>query len=266
MEKPLRKLLKTEFAELCGVSRAAITQAVGDGRLHESGKLIDLQHPSNADYLRGKQGDVAGALQRLRVSMKEKADAKPAPTSKKTGGKKATPKAKKAAAKKPAKEPAKKKGDSGKKTRQAAKLKDGVTRSTAKGKTDDGDMAVYYADMTVEELAQLPPSVLGKAETERIKSFWQSQDVRLKVEERRGKLISRKLVKLVFARLHTVDTTELKAMEDRLAAGICAIFGEAEDSSEGMQVRKLMNGEIVKSLRHVKRIIGEYLEDQKAVA
>ncbi len=79
----------------------------------------------------------------------------------------------------------------------------------------------------------------------------------------RGKYIHRDMIKSVFAKLYSVDTNELKEMEDRLTPGICGVFKKNDDSPEAVQVRQLLNEEITKSLRHIQRIMDDFLKSQK---
>jgi phage terminase small subunit len=82
-------------------------------------------------------------------------------------------------------------------------------------------------------------------------------------EVSRGNYIDRDLVKSVFAQLYSVDTNELKEMEDRLTPLICGVFKMNDDSPEAVQVRRLLNEEITKSLQHIQRIMDDFLRNGK---
>lgn len=101
--------------------------------------------------------------------------------------------------------------------------------------------------------------LLEKRDIDKLKAYEQALETRLKREERRGLLIPRNTVKLIFSKIYTVDNNELKTMEDRLSPAICGIFGEGDDSENSVKVRKLLNDEITKALHHIKRIINDYL-------
>jgi hypothetical protein len=102
--------------------------------------------------------------------------------------------------------------------------------------------------------------LLTKSDIDKLKAYEQALSARLKREESRGKLISRTLVRSIFHKLYTVDNNELKSMEDKLTPSICGLFGEHDDSENAVAVRKLLNNEITKALRHIKRILNDHLK------
>ena len=124
------------------------------------------------------------------------------------------------------------------------------------------------------EARQLPlnledfnPEHLGdvsKAELDKVKIFQQARTAAIKADHERGKLILRDTVRRVFANIATVHKSELRAFEDRLAPEICAIFGVQEDADESVEVRKLLNMETTKILRHIQVLVAEYVEGHAA--
>ena len=99
-----------------------------------------------------------------------------------------------------------------------------------------------------------------------MKLIEQTFKTRLDREHAQGLLVKRQDVKQVFAKIYSVDTNELKSLEDRLTPAICGVFGEPDDSDSALQIRKMLNEEVTKSLKHIKRIINDYLVGVKGGA
>jgi hypothetical protein len=98
-----------------------------------------------------------------------------------------------------------------------------------------------------------------KRDLEKLKIFEQATLENIKVQEKEGKLISRELVSRVFAKIYTVDTEQLRALEDNLTPKICGVFGISEDSTESVKVKKEINVAVSKALSHIKRLIDSHL-------
>ncbi len=113
-------------------------------------------------------------------------------------------------------------------------------------------------DITPENLIDV-----DKQDIDKFEKYESALTKQQKREADRNELIRRNLVETVFAKLYSVDTNELKELENRLAPAICGIFKVNDDGDESIEVRKLMNKEITKSLRHIKRIMDTFLKRHK---
>ncbi len=91
------------------------------------------------------------------------------------------------------------------------------------------------------------------------KSVAQIQEIQLKVDERRRKLISRELVDRFFGKLYLVDSNEWKTLPDRLAPEMAAIF-ENDDPEKILEVSKRIDKEVYRTLSHVKRMMDDFLK------
>jgi hypothetical protein len=98
-----------------------------------------------------------------------------------------------------------------------------------------------------------------KGDIDKFKSLETALSTKTKREELLGTLIKRSTVRTVFAKLHTIDTNQWKTLEDRLAPGISGIFGFEEGCKEEVEVRRQINEEVAKTLRHEKRLLDDFL-------
>jgi hypothetical protein len=240
----MNTVTKKYFSDLCGISKAAVTKACQAQRLgmSENGKQINLDHRITIEFLRDKGVDLkkrTAELEKQKEKPQPKSKQKPQPK-KKAAKKKATPKAKK---KKPAQSARKPPGPQPK-TKADTEAENGYTLPDIKSLNDIDETTLF---------------LMAKSDIDKLKSFQQAQETRIKVDKLRGDLIERNIVKLAFAKLYTVDNNELKAMEERLTPSICGIFGEMDDSKKSVRVQKLINNEVTKALRHIKRIMDEFL-------
>jgi hypothetical protein len=98
------------------------------------------------------------------------------------------------------------------------------------------------------------------------KLYWEAERIKqaaIKLEtdqkKARGNLIKRSLVQRVFAKLYTVDTNELLPLKDRLSPEIAALVG-VDDPELILKINKRIEKEIYKSLKHIKRLMDDFLE------
>lgn len=124
--------------------------------------------------------------------------------------------------------------------------------------SDDGAPLQLSLDLTDKQLL-----LFKKVEIEKLYKVEQAKEKKFNRGVARGKYIERKSVEAVFAKLYSVDTNELKEMENRLAPSICGFFKKNDDSEESILVRKLLNEEVSISLRHIKRIMDDFLKSHK---
>lgn len=94
------------------------------------------------------------------------------------------------------------------------------------------------------------------------KSAAQIQELQLRIDERRKKLIKREYVDRFFSQLYLVDSNEWKTLSDRLSPEIAGIF-EIDDPEKILQVSKAIEKEVYRTLTHVKRLVDDFLERMK---
>ena len=97
----------------------------------------------------------------------------------------------------------------------------------------------------------------------KIKEFEQGAKAKQDRLVKRGELIERKVVKQVFAKIHTVDTNQWKTLEDKIVPMLCGIFDAQDGGPESIRARKLISDEVTKILRYNKRLIDEFFDNQE---
>lgn len=182
---------KSRFAAYAGVTKAAITKAVRDGRINIVDDDIDPDHPSNVDYV-----DMTRARKGLKPLLRlTKDDLRP------------------------------------KKNYESVDEKENLDR-------------------------------IDTATATKLKLIEQIKHTNIKNLEMRRKLISRELVETVFNKLYLVDQNELKPIGQKIAPDIAAIFGSS-DRDKILKAGDLIESEIYKSLKHIKRILDDFLKSTK---
>ena len=238
----MRTVSKKFFAKLCGVTPAAITKALKSGKITLEGKFVNLDAPNTSAYLNKKNGIPVPPPPKPRV---EDYLPKKPPVSKAKPPQPSPKKREPPPAPKPRKP----------KTRKPTAIKP-IQDEKPEPVAPERYEIVDLAGMSDHDLGQL-----GSSELDRMKTIEQTLKIRQQREAARGELIPRNSVKIIFAKLHAVDNAEFKTMEDRLTPAICGVFGEPDDSDHALEIRKLLNNEIIKVLRHSKRIINTYLQN-----
>ncbi|MEE9499575.1 MAG: hypothetical protein V3V24_09580 [Nitrospinaceae bacterium] len=220
----MRTVSKRFFSNLCGVTPAAITKALKSGKITLEGKFVNLDDPKTAAYLNKKKGIPESPP--------------PEPESKAKSSKKPKSLTKDIS-----------KADSAKPAKPAVS-------EESKPLPSDG-----HKDVDLSAISDYGLGSLDISQLDRLKTIEQTLKIRQQREAARGDLIPRSTVKIIFNKLHAVDNSEFKTMEDRLTPAICGIFGEPDDSDNALEIRKMLNNEIIKILRHSKRIINDYLQN-----
>lgn len=268
---------RAQFARRCKVSPAAITTAIKRGSLAAlPDGDVDKSSLLTIDYWRRKVGEFSGKSIDDELPPKPKAKrkrkpGKPGPKKGSTRKKNAPAKPKKPIAVKvvPAPpEPAPVEASRPPpgyeaapppKSAPAAKSIVAVPAS-APAKTrppsDARQLPLDLETFSIEHLGNVGIEALNKN-----KVFQQARTAAIKADFERGKLILRETVSLIFSRIYTVHKSELRAFEDRLTPEICAIFAMQEDSDEGVEIRKLLNMETTKILRHIQVLVAEYVTE-----
>jgi len=138
------------------------------------------------------------------------------------------------------------------------------------GPRPDHDTASDLTDgegMTEEEATSALADMLKKIDirsiayhdVQKVQKIEQALKTRIEREHKRGDLIDRVLIKSVFAQLYQVDSQQLRMLGARLAPDVSGILG-IDDPTLVLMVEARIEGEVLKALTHIKRIINEFLE------
>jgi hypothetical protein len=97
---------------------------------------------------------------------------------------------------------------------------------------------------------------------------WNEADLRKKVGDankveqelaiRRGELVERQAVKLIFSRVYQVIGSQVKTLSEKLGPDVSAAFGLTEDAVP--RVQELMSTDILRALSGIKREFNAYLD------
>jgi hypothetical protein len=220
---------QSHFSKMCGVSREAIRKAANAGTIIlDDKKRVDLDHRITCEYFYGK------TKKRLRPSMADEP-------------------IKKLVKKNPAQNP--------KPEAQPAEPQEITVLPPETGQDDSWSLpsgVKSIEDIDAEMLHRLPHDFIKK-----MKDYELALNNKTKREEMRGLLIKRDLVRKIFNQLYTIDNNQLKTLEDRIVPEICGIFGFVDGCPESVKSRKLVNDEVVKTLRFIKRKMNDFLVGQK---
>lgn len=77
-------------------------------------------------------------------------------------------------------------------------------------------------------------------------------------QNKRGELIDRSLVQMVLGKIYQVDVQQFRMLGAKLSPDLCGLMG-VDDPVIQLMVEQRIEGEILKSLEHIKRIINEFL-------
>ena len=79
-----------------------------------------------------------------------------------------------------------------------------------------------------------------------------------KLKQDRGELVERSDVKLVFARVYTIITSQIKTMSEKLGPDIAAALGLTEDRIP--RVQELMSIDVLRALAQIKKDFNAFLD------
>lgn len=233
-------LSQRAFARKIGVSSAAVSKESREGRVHETSKGINPDHPLNIEYARE-------ALDYQRRQNGEKVNGHKEPVhnpAKIQHGQNTTKSNLKSSRVKAAVEPA---------------LDENELKPEDFVGIDDIDLDDFDFDPAV--LADL--SKLSKPSAEKLKTIEQVKMLQLKREKERKELVSRKSVITVFSKMYMIDTNELIPLAGKLAPRVAALCG-VEDSDIHLQIAEMIESEIYQTLGHIKRILNDFLKEIEA--
>jgi hypothetical protein len=100
---------------------------------------------------------------------------------------------------------------------------------------------------------------MSKHGLDKMKVLQQVIDLKVKTEEKRRKLVSAELSAEIWGKVFAVHTAELGPLGEKIAADIAATLG-VEDAETVLEVKKKIDAPIYISLRHIQRILDDYLE------
>jgi hypothetical protein len=96
------------------------------------------------------------------------------------------------------------------------------------------------------------------ADVQKVRQIETALKTRVEREHKRRDLIERSLVRTVFGRIYQVESQEMKTLGGKLAPDVAGLMG-IDDPTIQLMVEQRIDGEILKSLAHVKRIINDFL-------
>lgn len=105
---------------------------------------------------------------------------------------------------------------------------------------------------------------LAHGEVQKVQRIEQALKTRVERQHKRGELIERTMVKAVLGKMYQVDVQELRMVGAKLSPDICGLIG-VDDPVIQLMVEQRIEGEILKSLEHIKRIINDFLTEVKEV-
>ena len=139
-------------------------------------------------------------------------------------------------------------------------IKKGSKKTKQKTKPATPEDDKHVIDGQEIDLGNIPQELngLNQAELNRIKIAEQILDIRVKRQKLRDELIDRRLVRILFSKIYTVDVNEFLTIKDKLMPDIAAIFG-INDPEIIMKAGERMDDELWKTLKHIKQIIDDFL-------
>jgi hypothetical protein len=210
---------KAAFARMCGVSKPAIDKAVASGRVVLIDKKVNLDHHDTQEYYFGKTNKQLNPEEHA----KKPKVVKPPVVKKKQPVKRP---AKKAKPKPPPPEPEEK-----------ITIEEELLDIPDDHEPDNGYQLpagiARFEDITIHNLHLIPEALIKK-----IKEFETAAKAKQARLVSRGKLVERKVVKQVFAKIHTTDSNQWKTLEDKLVPILCGIFDAQDGGPESIKARK----------------------------
>ena len=234
---------QNKFATHCNVTRQGIASAVKAGLIAVYKKKINIDHRKTCEYYYSKTGKVL----KPDVLLKKVKRAAPVKKKKIEARKPTPPKEIPPAAPLPV-EPitAPIPPDHDPEPDDGYKLPKGIKS---------------FEDITIHNIHLIPIDLVKKwKELEATKKSRQDR------EHKRGKLIDKVVVEKVFAKIHTVDSNQWKTLENKIAPDLCSLFKAQDGGEQSIAARKLINSEVTKILEYTKRIIDDFLKNNKELA
>ena len=209
-----------QFAKLAGVSHAAVVKARKDGRVHRTVRGYDPEHPTNKHYLNTCQGRKSGEIQ----------PAKSKAVSAREKARKRAPK------------PDKEYKPPGIDLNQLPEM----PLEIENGNSEDQELKEVAGRIT-------------KVDADTWKRIEEIKKLQLARQEKRRELIPRVLIQRVFNRIYQIDTNQLRTLGDRVSPEIASLCGVNEQDTI-IQIGRVIDSEINKTLKHIQRLIEEFLK------
>lgn len=227
-------LTQNAYSKLVGVSAAAITKAVDTGRIIKTKKGIDPEHPHNRHYEANivRNASNEKRLRRIRNQARKKGEEIPF----RLDGKK-------------------------KQKKQKEELKtEPLVEEKPKQKPKKVIKRKHKRELNLDDIKErVSYGAVTQANVNALKAMEQIEQIRLKTQKERQELVSRDLVKRVFAKIYTIDVNELRTIGDKLAPDIAALC-DVDDAETILKVNQRIEKEVYKSLHHIKRLVSDYLK------
>lgn len=116
----------------------------------------------------------------------------------------------------------------------------------------------HDAEELLAQVASFDLRKLNKATIDKIRVLEVALKTRVEREQRRGNLIDRSLVQVIFGKLYQIDTNEFRTMGAVLAPEVAGMLG-VEDPEKVLKVEQMIDDEVIKILGHVHRLLNDAL-------
>jgi hypothetical protein len=217
------------FAKLVGVSHPAVLQAIKEGRVAKTTKGIDPTHPTNIHYQHlqdGRRKQLIKAKTTKAITIKKKIVKRP------SKGKKKKPKKKI--------------------NRQRESLQESIDQAE--------EEVTNPSPINSDHNSANHDTALQTLNAKKLKELEQVKKLQVETEIKRKQLVDRAIIERVFSELYLVDTNELKTLGGKLAPRIAAKY-KIDDGQKIIEVERMIEAEVYRSLEHIKRIFNDVLEE-----
>jgi hypothetical protein len=245
----MKLLNASQLSREVGVSRQAIAKAIKSGALkYSKDKLIDLDCATTKKYLKtaGKSGrgkkkteNKAEELKKiLHPDEREKIDslAKTAPQ---------------------LIDPLLKSAKEQLKKQQPKKQKRSPAAATA---AEETDYPGYGENGSEDRGEDYQGDAFDKIRLECEKKRFEIQKLQIDNDKKRGELIDRKLVRVIFSKIYNIDANQFLQLKDVLTSKISSILG-VDDSKKKMKITSVIDKELYKTQNYIKREIDEFIDE-----
>lgn len=106
-------------------------------------------------------------------------------------------------------------------------------------------------------------NTLSHTSVNKLKTIEQIRKIQVDTDEKRQVLIPRKEVQKLFSKLYMVDVNQWRTMGPSLSPEIASIIG-TDDNEIMLEISNLIDKEVFIILKQIKRIINDFLKEQKA--
>ena len=224
-----------EFGRLAGVSRAAISKSLKQGKLIKTGSKFDTDHPTNAAYIKYRSMSPSGKSKSVKPVTKAKSPRRKTALELKVKSKS---------------KPAPKKQPPKKKSKPESELKPAI---------ESKQETIHLPEYTETDLSSIDDmNLLPRADLDRLKIIEAIEASRVKKDKDRDNLIPRDLVRHIFSKIYSIDVNEFKNLGMNLAPAIAAIT-ENDSPEVTTKINELIDKELHSILSHIKRIINDFL-------